>query len=55
MEIKYWEMRKDGTFEGVGDVGGSENGGRLWFFVTILKQKQSEIERENVTVCDGLH
>jgi hypothetical protein len=24
--LKYWEMRKDSTFEGVGDVGESDNG-----------------------------
>jgi hypothetical protein len=27
IEIKYWEMRKESTFEGVGDVGESDNGG----------------------------
>lgn len=35
MEIKCWELRKVCTFEGVGDVDESDNGGRFWFLVTI--------------------
>jgi len=42
-------MRKESTFEGVGDVSVSDNGGRFWILVTIwsrIPQLERERERE---------
>lgn len=44
-------MRKEGTFEGVGGVDVSDNGGRFWFLETILKHKHSTGEEVCLCMC----